>query len=69
MNKSELKILKKVQQEQIKFKDILGEHIGVINELTIRDNGIFAYGLFFGHNGWFKLNEANMGWEIYHITR
>jgi len=69
LNKSELQILKKIQQEQIIFKDILCEHTGIINELKIRDNGIFAYGVFFGRNSWFKLNEVNMEWEIYHFTR
>ena len=69
MNKSELEILKKVRLEPIKFKDMFGEHTGVINELKIRENGIFAYGLFFGHNSWFKLNETNMKWEIHNVTR
>ena len=63
MNETELKILKEAQQKPIVFKDLLGEHKGVINELKIRDNCVFAYGIFFGQSCWFKLNESNMTWE------
>ena len=58
-----LKLVKELQKESIEFKDIFGIHKGVIHELKVKDNGIFAYGIFFGKNLWLRLNENTMKWE------
>lgn len=63
MTKDMVSILKEIQRQPIVFKDILGTHKGIINTLKIRDNGIFAYGIFFGQNVWLRLNETTLEWE------
>lgn len=48
INEETISILKQIQKQSIEFKDILGTHKGIIHTLQIKDNGIFAYGIFFG---------------------
>ena len=63
MRKKDVETLYKIQKEEIRFTDILGEQTGIIYELRILDKGIYAYGLFFGQNVWLRLNEYTMEWE------
>lgn len=63
MNLNDIKVLKKVQKESIEFNDFLGNHKGTIYELKIKDDGIFAYGIFFGRNLWLRLDERTMEWK------
>lgn len=67
MTREDIKILKEIQRGSVEFTDILGTHKGVINTLKVRDNGIYAYCLFFGMNIWLRLNESTMQWEEAHV--
>ena len=63
MNLKDIYVLKELQRESIEFEHRLGRHKGVIHELKVKDNGIFAYGIFFGGNLWLRLNENTMKWD------
>lgn len=63
MDKQDVRNLYKIQKQNIKFRDSLGEHTGIIHTLEIKDSGIYAYALFFGMNVWLRLNETTMEWE------
>lgn len=64
MDSKKIKILKEILlKEKVEYRDILGLHTGIIHELRIRQNGIFAYCPFFGQNLWLRLNESTMEWE------
>jgi len=65
MDKISLEVLKNIFVQKLVVKDGLGEHSGVIDELKINNRGIFAYGLFFGFNSWFKLNQETLEWEVF----
>lgn len=56
--------LRELLYKNIIYKDLLGEHGGVIDEIRIKENGIFVYGLFFGQNVWLKLDELNKTWWL-----
>jgi len=65
MNKKDIKTLYNIFQEKINFNN----SSGIINELKITEQSIYAYGIFLGYNGWFKLNNQTFKWESINIQK
>ena len=56
--------LQEMIMKNVKFRDILGEHSGVINEISIQEKGIFVYVISFGQNVWLDVRHLDDHWWI-----